>query len=75
MLSEINHGKRRHVDGINYPLRELTKGKKLTENNLLEIKELLEHSDLPMTEIAKQYNINVSTIRKINKGKHRYHND
>lgn len=75
MLSEINHGKRRHIDNVKYPLRELTKGKKLTENNLLEIKELLEHSDLPMTQIAQQYNVVVETIRKINKGKRRYHND
>ena len=75
MLSEINHGKRRHIDNVKYPLRELTKGRKLTENNLLEIKELLEHSDLPMTQIAQQYNVVVETIRKINKGKRRYHND
>lgn len=75
MLSEINHGKRRHIDGVHYPLRELTKGKKLTENNLLEIKELLEHSNLPMTQIAQQYNVVVGTIRKINKGKNRHHDD
>lgn len=75
MLSEINHGKRRHIDNVKYPLRELTKGRKLTENNLLEIKELLEHSDLPMTQIAQQYNVVVETIRKINKGKNHYHND
>lgn len=75
MLSEINHGKRRHIDNVKYPLREFTQGKKLTENNLLEIKELLEHSDLPMTQIAQQYNVVVETIRKINKGKRRYHND
>lgn len=75
MLSEINHGKRRHIDGVNYPLRELTKGKKITENNLLEIKELLEHSNLPMTQIAQQYHVTVAAIRAINKGKSRFHDN
>lgn len=75
MLSEINHGRRRHRDGITYPLRELTKGKKITENNLLEIKKLLESSNLPMTEIAEQYHVRVETIRNINKGKQRHHQD
>lgn len=75
MLSEINHGHRRKKDQETYPLRELTKGKKLTEKNLIEIKTLLETSDLPMTQIASQYGVCVGTIRAINKGKRQFHDE
>ena len=74
MLSEINHGKRRKRDFEQYPLRELTKGKKITSSQLQEIKDLLENSTLPMTEIAIQYRVSAETIRNINKGK-RQHNE
>ena len=74
MLSEINHGKRRKRDFEQYPLRELTKGKKITSSQLQEIKDLLENSTLPMTEIAIQYGVSAETIRSINKGK-RQHNE
>ena len=74
MLSEINHGRRRHIDNENYPLRELTAGKKISNEDLINIKELLEFSTLPMTEIAKQYNVTTGTIRNINRGRAR-HND
>lgn len=72
MLSEINHGKRRKKDFEQYPLRELTKGRKITSLQLEEIKDLLENSKLPMTEIAVQYGVSVETIRSINKGKRQY---
>ena len=72
MLSEINHGKRRRKDFEQYPLRELTKGRKITSSQLEEIKDLLENSKLPMTEIAVQYGVSVETIRSINKGKRQY---
>lgn len=72
MLSEINHGKRRKKDFEQYPLRELTKGRKITSSQLEEIKDLLENSKLPMTEIAVQYGVSVETIRSINKGKRQY---
>ena len=75
MLSEINHGKRRHIDNENYPLRELTKGKKISNQDLIVIKELLESSTLPMAEIARQYNVTSETIRGINKGKCRRNDD
>lgn len=68
MLSEINHGKRRKRSDETYPLRELTRGKKITNTQLIEIKNLLENSNLPMTQIAKQYGVVVETIRSINKG-------
>ena len=74
MLSEINHGKRRKRDFERYPLRELTKGKKITSSQLQEIKDLLENSTLPMTEIAVRYGVSAATIRNINKGK-RQHNE
>lgn len=72
MLSEINHGKRRKKDSEQYPLRELTKGKKITSLQLQEIKDLLENSTLPMTQIAVQYGVTADTIRHINRGKLRY---
>ena len=74
MLSEINHRKRRHVDNENYPLGELTKGKKISNQDLIITKELLESSTLSMAEIARQYNVTSATIRGINKGISR-HND
>lgn len=75
MLSEINHGHRRKKDKETYPLRELTKGKKLTQKALSEIKTLLETSDLPMTQIAAQYGVCVATIRAINQGKRQFHEE
>lgn len=68
MLSEINHGTRRKRDNETYPLRELTRGQKINSKQLLEIKNLLESTTIPMTEIARQYNVSSATIRAINKG-------
>ena len=75
MLSEINHGHRRKKDNLTYPLRELTRGQKISYQDLIEIKTLLETSTLPMTQIAKQYNVTVNTIRSINQGKRHYQSE
>ena len=75
MLSEINHGTRRKKDSETYPLRELTRGQKINSQQLLEIKNILENSLIPMTQIAEQYGVSSATIRKINKGERQYHDD
>lgn len=72
MLSEINHGRRRKKDTETYPLRELTRGQKIGYQQLLEIKNLLINTSIPMTKIATMYNVRVETIREINKGKARH---
>ena len=68
-ISEINTGKRRRDNIHNYPINEKTCGKKLDQEEVLEIIELLKQSNLSNKEIGLQYNIGEGTIEKINKGK------
>lgn len=69
MLSEINTGKRRKRDNEIYPLRELTQGRILTHQQVLEIVDLLKNDFISNTEIAKRYNVSAATIQAINNGK------
>lgn len=69
MLSEINTGKRRKRDNEVYPLRELTQGRILTQQQVLEIVDLLKNDFISNTEIAKRYNVSAATIQAINNGK------
>ena len=66
MLSEINTGKRRKRDNEVYPLRELTQGRILTQQQVLEIVDLLKNDFISNTEIAKRYNVSAATIQAIN---------
>ena len=73
-LSEINTGMRRHCSNEQYPLRELTQGRKFTKSMINDVKDLLINSTLSMNEIARQFNVCPATIRNINIGK-RYYNE
>lgn len=68
----INTGNRRKRDNINYPIRPSntigSKGIKLSQEQNLEIHELLLHSSKEIKTIAKNYGCDPSTISRINKG-------
>lgn len=85
-IHSINKGKNYIQKNIKYPIRTqeesnkalLTGTKssssKLNEQQLSEIIDLIQNSNLSFTKIAEQYQISNSTIGLINKGT-RYHND
>lgn len=75
MLSEINHGTRRKQDNETYPLRELTRNKKLTQAQINEVINLLKYDFRSNTLIAKQFNVSPSIIQYINNGVKNYHYD
>ena len=75
MLSEINHGRRRKQDNEKYPLRELTRGKKLTSAQINEIISILKYDFIPNSEIAKKFNVSPAVIQLINNGRRNYHYD
>lgn len=63
-ISAINHGMYYYNKDENYPLYKYYNN----ESEVLNIKNLLKTSILPMTEIAKQTGMAYSTIKKINSG-------
>lgn len=71
-LSEINQGRAHRVDWQTYPIR---KGK--VYNPLYrcaeEIRNLLKSTDIPQKDIARKFNVSVSSVSAINKG--RYYRD
>lgn len=71
-IYNINTGTRRKKDNEKYPIRPSnikgTRGLKFSQKEVEEIHSLLLTSNKTMKQIAKEYNCNDSTIRKINKG-------
>lgn len=71
-IYNINTGKRRRKDNIKYPIRTSntkgTKGLKFSPQECKEIHELILKGHKTFTEIAKMYNSDPVTIRRINKG-------
>lgn len=71
-IYNINTGKRRKKDNIKYPIRTSntkgTKGLKFSPQECKEIHELILKGHKTFTEIAKMYNSDPATIRRINKG-------
>ena len=69
----INTGKRRHFDDIDYPIRPNnivgTRGLKFSQQQNKEIHDLLLNTHKEIKEIAKMYDCDATTISKINKGK------
>lgn len=65
-LYNINIGARRRQPNVTYPIRRedsFTKGRRLSDKELLEIHDLLKYTTIPMNEIAKMYNTqNISAI-------------
>lgn len=66
-LNKINQGRDHRVDWQTYPVR---KGK--VSNPLYkhaeEIRNLLKNTDIPQKDIARKFNVSVSSVRAINKG-------
>lgn len=71
-IYNINTGKRRKRDGINYPIRPNnvagTKGLKFSPEQNMEIHNLLLNSPKEFKEIAELYHCDAATISRINKG-------
>lgn len=66
-VSEINYGKEKRVDWVQYPLRVGKVTNPLYEKHE-EIKKLLATTQLTFKEIAKKYNVAVGSIQAINEG-------
>ena len=71
-IYNINTGNRRKRDNISYPIRPSnakgTKGLKFSSEENQQIHNLLLNSPKEMKQIAKQFNCEVATISRINKG-------
>lgn len=66
-VSEINYGKERKVDWVEYPIRVGKVTNPLYEKHK-EVKNLLSATQLTFKEIAKKYNVAIGTIQAINEG-------
>ena len=66
-LNEINQGRALRVDWQTYPIR---KGKVYNPlyKHAEEIRNLLKNTDTPQKDIARKFNVSVSSVRAINKG-------
>lgn len=71
-IYNINTGKRRKREGIEYPIRKSntkgTKGLKLSPAECLELHELLKNTRMSYEELAEKYNCSKDTIGDINRG-------
>lgn len=68
-IRNINNGKTYVQENLTYPLRKLGKGsKQLTQNQVLEIIELIKNSDCSLASIATRYNVSSKTVSGINCG-------
>ena len=68
-LSEINTGKRHHDDKENYPLCKMTRGRKLDDEAVEKITDLLRNTKISMDEIGKLFEVSQGAITGINTGK------
>lgn len=63
-MSSLNHGYYLREDNEEYPLCKYYK----EDKDYDELIELLVHSNLPLSDIAKQLEMGYSTVKKINAG-------
>lgn len=77
IISLINTGKKYRLDGITYPIRYKNQSRlKLFSNEqLIEIKEMLLNRKYTMTDIGQKFNIDRKAISDINIGKRQRQND
>ncbi len=68
IISDINHGLTHIIKGEKYPIRVKHGSQKLTIEQVIEIKKLLEENILSYDKIAEKYNVSKGTIYHINKG-------
>ena len=64
-ISDINNGRCCRIDEISYPIQQ----NRITEDEYLDIIDMLKNTTYSMREIARYFNRNRDTIEKINKGK------
>ena len=67
-ISEINTGKRHFDENREYPINPQTCGRKLTEEDIFIILRLLGQGELRISEIAIQFGVSDTVIRRINRG-------
>lgn len=68
IIADINHGYSHKQEGISYPIRIKRGSQKLTQEEAIEIKEILATSLMSYAEIAEKYGISKSSVYSINKG-------
>lgn len=69
IIADINHGYAHKQNNENYPIRVKKGRQQLSEQQVLEIKELLLNSNYSFTEIANIYNTTKNNISQINNGR------
>lgn len=69
IVADINHGRTHKQKNIKYPIRIKNGRQRLTEEQMLEIKNLLKNSTLSYQNIADMYNVTKSNIAQINYGR------
>lgn len=67
-ISEINLGKRHFDEDREYPINSQTCGRKLAQKDVLDILLLLRQESLRIPEIAEQFKVSDTVIRRINRG-------
>lgn len=74
-LSELNKGRRRASKDEEYPLYHFTQGRKLTEEQVDKIIDMLMNTDYTQQQIADRCNTKQGSVTQINRGKtHRREN-
>lgn len=69
IVADINHGYSHKQKNITYPIRIRRGRQRLTEQQMLEIKDLLRNTSLSYQEIANMYDVTKSNIAQINYGR------
>lgn len=69
VIADINHGYTHRIENESYPIRIKKGRQQLSETQVMEIKELLLHSQYSFTEIASMYNTTKNNISQINNGR------
>lgn len=71
-ISGINTGSKRRREGQSYPITTMTKGRKINDEQVLEIITLLKETSLTYSEIGFKYGVSDGAIGKINRGLLKY---
>lgn len=69
IVADINHGYSHHQDNIQYPIRHKRGRQKLTEEQMIEIKNLLKTTSLSYQQITDKFQVTKQNIYQINIGK------
>ena len=69
LIIDINYGRARHSNKLNYPIREVPSNHIFSESIMQDVIELLKNTDYSMTKIADITNTNLYYVYDINRGK------